>query len=56
MNDTTLMLRLPGVMVERAEIDPDGAPVVHVRSADIWRVLTCAAPSCVGEGGLDRAR
>jgi hypothetical protein len=57
MNDTTLLLGLPGVMVERVEIDPDGAPVVHVRTADISRVFDVRGTVGVGEGlGLDRAR
>jgi hypothetical protein len=48
MNDTTLLLGLPGVMVERVEIDPDGAPVVHVRTADISRVLDVRGTVGVG--------
>jgi hypothetical protein len=44
-------------MVERVEIDPDGAPVVHVRTADISRVFDVRGTVGVGEGlGLDRAR
>jgi len=35
-------------MVERVEIDPDGAPVVHVRTADISRVLDRARHVGVG--------
>src|ERR1700716_1704376 len=42
MNDTTLLLGLPGVVVDRVEVDPDGARVVHVSALDTPQ----ACPSC----------
>src|SRR4030081_2162354 len=42
MNDTTLLLGLPDVVVDRVEVDPDGARVVHVRTRDTPQ----ACPSC----------
>jgi hypothetical protein len=37
MNDTTLLPGLPGVVVDRVEVDPGGARVVHVRTRDTPR-------------------
>jgi hypothetical protein len=37
MNDSTLLLGLPGVVVDRVEVDPGGARVVHVRTRDTPR-------------------
>lgn len=42
MNDTTLLLGLPDVVVDRVELDPDGTRVVHVMTADASQ----ACPSC----------
>jgi hypothetical protein len=38
-HDTTLLLGLPDVVVDRVELDPDGVRVVHVSTAD----MTCPA-------------
>ena len=37
MNDTTLLLGLPGVVVDRVDIDADGTRVVHVSTLDTRR-------------------
>jgi len=42
VNDTTLLLGLPGVVVDRVEVDPDGTRVVHVATMDAPQ----ACPSC----------
>jgi transposase len=42
MNDTTLLLGLPDVVVDRVEVDPDGTRVVHVTTRDTPQ----ACPSC----------
>jgi transposase len=42
VNDTTLLLGLDGVVVDRVEVDPDGTRVVHVSTIDVPR----ACPSC----------
>src|ERR1700716_2191928 len=42
MNDTTLLLGLPGVVVDRVDIDADGTRVVHVSTLDTPQ----ACPSC----------
>ncbi|MEH1016867.1 hypothetical protein V6U90_27670 [Micromonospora sp. CPCC 206060] len=34
VNDTTRLLSLDGLAVERVELDPDGFPVVDLRTAD----------------------
>ncbi len=45
-NDTTLLLGLADVVVDRVELDPDGARVLHVRTADAAQVCpSCATPS-----------
>jgi transposase len=51
MNDTTLLLGLPEVVVDRVEVDPDGARVVHVRTRDTPQVCpTCGVPSTSVKG------
>jgi transposase len=42
MNDTTLLLGLPDVVVDRVELDPDGCRVVHVSTTNTPQ----ACPSC----------
>jgi transposase len=42
MNDTTLLLGLSDVVVDRVEVDPDGIRVVYVRTRDTPQ----ACPSC----------
>jgi hypothetical protein len=56
MNDTTLLLGLPGVVVDRVDIDADGTRVVHVSTLDTRMVSNVRGGVHVGEGvGLDRA-
>jgi hypothetical protein len=51
MNDTTLLLGLPDVVVDRVEVDPDGARVVYLRTADTSQVCpSCAAASTSVKG------
>lgn len=42
-DDTTLLLGLDGVVVDRVELDPDGCRVVHVSTAD---AAAAVCPSC----------
>jgi len=49
MNDTTLLLGLADLVVDRVELDPDGCWVVHVTSTT--RVCpSCAVPSTSAKG------
>ncbi|HEV8558212.1 MAG TPA: ISL3 family transposase [Actinophytocola sp.] len=51
MNDTTLLLGLPGVVVDRVEVDSDGTRVVHVATMDAPRVCpSCGVPSVSVKG------
>lgn len=51
MNDTTLLLGLADVVVDRVELDPDGCRVVHVSTTDTPRVCpSCAVPSTSVKG------
>jgi transposase len=51
MNDTTLLLGLPGVVVDRVDIDPDGTRVVHVSTLDTPQGCpTCGVPSTSVKG------
>jgi transposase len=51
MNDTTLLLGLPEVVVDRVEVDPDGTRVVHVSTLDTAQVCpTCGVPSTSVKG------
>jgi len=51
MNDTTLMLSLAELVVDRGELDPDGCRVVHVSTTSTPRVCpSCAVPSIPAQG------
>lgn len=51
MNDTTLVLGLEGVVVERVEVDPDGTRVVHVMTRDTPQACpSCGVPSASVKG------
>jgi transposase len=51
MNDTTLLLGLPDVVVDRVEVDPDGTRLVHLRTAGTSQVCpSCATPSASVKG------
>jgi hypothetical protein len=49
-DDTTLLLGLEGVVVDRVELDPDGCRVVHVstapRAKDAHDDVAAVCPSC----------
>lgn len=50
-NDTTLLLGLPDVVVDRVELDPDGVRVVHVSTTNTPRSCpSCATPSLSAKG------
>jgi transposase len=50
-HDTTLLLGLADVVVNRVEVDPDGARVLHVRTADTSQACpSCATPSTSVKG------
>jgi hypothetical protein len=48
-DDTTLLLGLDGVVVDRVEVDPDGCRVVHLATA-------AGVERCVRRVGRGRAR
>ena len=51
MNDTTLLLGLPDVVVDRVELDPDGTRVVHVSTRDAPQACpSCGVPSTSAKG------
>jgi transposase len=51
MNDTTLLLGLPEVVVDRVEVDPDGTRVVHVSTMDMPQACpSCGVPSTSVKG------
>ena len=56
-DDTTLLVGLDGVVVDRVELDPDGCRVVHVSTMDTTAVCPCVSVAVeLGEGvGGDRA-
>ena len=45
-DDTTLLLGLDGVVVDRVELDPDGCRVVHVSTAGNGTDVGAVCPSC----------
>ena len=50
-DDTTLLLGLDGVVVDRVELDPDGCLAVHVSTQDTTAVCpSCASPSTSVKG------
>ncbi len=50
-HDTTLLLGLDGVVVDRVDLDPDGCRVVHVSTADASPACpSCATPSTSVKG------
>jgi transposase len=51
-DDTTLLLGLDGVVVERVELDPDGCRVVHLATAEDTPVVcpSCRSPSASPKG------
>lgn len=51
MNDTTLLLGLHGLVVDRVEVDPDGTCVVHVMTMDAPQACpSCGVPSASVKG------
>jgi hypothetical protein len=50
-DDTTLLLGLTDVVVERVELDPDGTRVVHVSATNTPAACpSCATPSTSVKG------
>jgi transposase len=50
-NDTTLLLGLADVVVDRVELDPDGTRVIHVTTADTPQACpSCATPATSVKG------
>jgi transposase len=50
-NDTTLLLGLANVVVDRVELDPDGTRVIHLSTANTPQVCpSCATPATAAKG------
>src|SRR5205085_11074707 len=45
-NDTTLLLGMDGVVVDRVELDPDGTRIIHLSTANTPQACpSCATPA-----------